>query len=348
MPESLNIAVYALTGQGYPLAARIARETGGVLCATARLAQDRDVSFDSLPELVGAQFHRFDGHVFVAATGIAVRCIAPHLRGKDTDPAVVCLDQDGRFAVSLLSGHLGGANDLALRCAAITGGQAVITTATDCAGLPSLDLLARERNIAIGNLERVKAVNAALLRGEAVQLYDPDGYLRGAMRGEYPKHFLPVDDPAAWRHDAPGVWVSWRRDCPDQDALRLYPRVLMLGLGCRRGVSGQDIAAHVRDSFRAAGLSLLSIGGLGSIEAKRDEAGLVEAAEGLGVVPEFFDADRLGAVDVPNPSPAVEQRMGVSSVAEAAAILLAGGGPLVMEKTKTRNVTLAVARSESC
>lgn len=344
MSESMHIAVYALTGQGYPLAARIARETGGVLFATARLAQGRDISFDSLAELVGAQFHRFDGHVFVAAAGIAVRCIAPHLRGKDTDPAVVCLDQDGRFAVSLLSGHLGGANDLARRCAALTGGKAVITTATDCAGLPSLDLLARARDMAIGNLERVKTVNAALLRGEAVQLYDPGGYLRA----EDPTHFLPVDAPAAWRDDAPGVWVSWRMDCPDDAALRLYPRVLMLGVGCRRGVSAQDISAHVRDSFRAAGLSFLSIGGLGSIVAKRDEAGLIEAAKGLGVIPEFFDAARLGAVDVPNPSEAVTERMGVASVAEAAAILLAGGGPLVLEKTKTENVTLAVARSESC
>ncbi|MFH1914161.1 MAG: cobalamin biosynthesis protein [Pseudomonadota bacterium] len=344
MPEPVKIAVYALTGQGYPLAARITRETGGVLFVTPRLARGTDISFDSLPDLVGGHFHRFDGHVFVAAAGIALRCIAPHLRGKEVDPAVVCLDQDGRFAVSLLSGHLGGANDLALRCAAITGGQAVITTATDCAGLPSLDVLARERNMAIGNLGRVKAVNAALLRGEAVQLHDPGGYLRA----EDPKYFSGVDDPARWRHGAPGVWVSWHRDCPDEVALRLYPRVLMLGVGCRRGVSGAEISAHIRESFRAANLSFLSIGGLGSVEAKADEPGLLDAAEGLGVVPEFFAADRLGAVTVPNPSSGVLQRMGTASVAEAAAILLARGGPLVMEKTPTSKVTLAVARSESC
>jgi cobalt-precorrin 5A hydrolase len=344
MPDSEKIAVYALTGQGYPLAARIARATGGVLFATPRLVRGADVPFDSLPELVGGHFHRFHGHVFVAAAGIAVRCIAPHLRGKEVDPAVVCMDQDGRFAVSLLSGHLGGANDLALRCAAVSGGQAVITTATDCAGLPSLDVLARDRGMAIGNLGRVKAVNAALLRGEAVQLYDPGGYLRA----EDPKHFNEVDDPARWRHGQPGVWVSWCRDCPDEAALRLYPRVLMLGVGCRRGVSGAAISAHIRESFRAADLSFLSIGGLGSVEAKADEPGLLEAAEGLGVVPEFFDAARLGAVAVPNPSAAVMERMGTPSVAEAAAVLLARGGPLVMDKTATSNVTLAVARSESC
>ncbi|MUM77719.1 cobalamin biosynthesis protein CbiG [Pseudodesulfovibrio sp. F-1] len=344
MPEPIKIAVYALTGQGYSLASRIARETGGVLFATPRLVRGTDVPFDSLADLVGGHFHGFDGHVFVAAAGIAVRCIAPHLRGKDADPAVVCLDQDGRFAVSLLSGHLGGANDLALRCAAISGGQAVITTATDCAGLPSLDMLARQRNMAIGNLGRVKAVNAALLRGEALQLHDPGGYLRTGNQS----HFVAVDDPARWRSGEPGVWVSWRRDCPDEAALRLYPRVLMLGVGCRRGVGEAAISAHVRESLRAADLSFLSIGGLGSVGAKADEPGLLDAAAALGVVPEFFDARRLAAVNVPNPSTRVGQRMGTASVAEAAAILLARGGPLVMEKTRTDNVTLAVARSESC
>jgi cobalt-precorrin 5A hydrolase len=336
--------VYALSATALPLARSLGAALDAPVHAPARLAEPGMHGFDSLSSLVAATFQRHEGHVFVAAAGIVVRAIAPHLTTKERDPAVVCLDPGGEFAVSLLSGHLGGGNALARRCAAISGGQAVITTATDCAGLPSLDMLARERNMAIGNLGRVKTVNAALLEGKTVQLFDPGDYLR-ATDSEY---FRTVADRGLWREGEPGVWVSWRRDCPDEGALRLYPRVLMLGVGCRRGVAGSDISDHIRDVFRAAGLSFLSIGGLGSIEAKADEAGLLEAAEGLGVVPVFFAAGQLDGVDAPNPSGTVMRRMGVASVAEASAILLAGGGELLVEKTKTRNVTLAVARSKTC
>jgi cobalt-precorrin 5A hydrolase len=341
MPDQI---VYALSATALPLARSLGAALGAPIHAPARIAEPGMHGFDSLADLVAGTFAGYDGHVFVAAAGIVVRTIAPHLTSKERDPAVVCLDPQGAFAISLLSGHLGGGNALARRCAEISGGKAVITTATDCAGLPSLDLLARERNMAIGNLGRVKTVNAALLEGRRVQLYDPGDYLR-ASDSEY---FQPVVTEDRWVSGEPGVWVSWRRNCPDEGALRLYPRVLMLGVGCRRGTGGEEISTHIRAVFRAADLSFLSIGGLGSIEAKADEEGLLDAAQELGVVPEFFPAGRLDAVDAPNPSGTVMRRMGVGSVSEASALLLARGGELLVEKTKTRTVTLAVARSKTC
>ncbi|QGY41966.1 cobalamin biosynthesis protein CbiG [Pseudodesulfovibrio cashew] len=338
---SETLALYALTRQGTALARKLALELGGTVHAPRRFADDGVHPFESLPELVAETFGAFDGHVFVAAAGIAVRCIAPHLKGKADDPAVTVLDQQGRFAVSLLSGHLGGANDLAVRCAAVTGGQAVITTATDTAGVPSLDVLARDAGMTIGNIERVKVVNGALLEGKPVQVFDPGRYL--GAEGEL---FVPVPDPDSWRMGEPGVWVSWKDDCPDADALWLYPRVLMLGVGCRRGVSGDEIFNHVRNVFDAAGLSLDAVGGLASIDLKADEPGLLEAAQALDVKPVFYPKETLDAVDAPNPSGTVFRRVGVASVSEASALLLSGRGELLVEKTKTNTVTLAVAREK--
>lgn len=339
MPDS--IAIYAVTRQGVALARRLAVDVGGTVHATRRFAEDAGVRpFDSLPELVAANFTEYDGHVFIAAAGIVVRCIAPHVVDKASDPAVVCMDQEGRFAVSLLSGHLGGGNELAARCAASVGGQPVITTATDSAGLPSLDMLAASRDMAIGNIDRVKVVNGALLDRQPVQMHDPDNLL--GVAGD--TRFSPVSRRGDWKQGVPGVWVSVYDDCPDAEALWLYPRELMLGVGCRRGVAGDEIFLHIRDVFDRAGLSLEAVGGLASVDAKRDEAGLLEAAATLDVDPVFYSGDRLESVEAPNPSGTVKRRMGVASVSEASAILLSEGGDLLVEKTKTKTVTLAVAR----
>ena len=336
-----TIAFYSLTRRGLDLAQGLADELGGTVYALRRHAEDTGAHpFDSLPELVNETFDRHPSHVFVAAAGIVVRCIAPHLRDKAHDPAVVCLDQEGRFAVSLLSGHLGGGNDLAVRCAAALGGQAVITTATDGAGLPSLDVLAAERDMAIGNPGRVKTVNGALLDNRPVQVFDPAGAL--GLAGD--DRFVEVFGPGGWKTGEPGVWVSVHDDCPDSDALWLFPRVLMLGVGCRLGVKKEEILSHIRTVFDDLGFSMDAIGGLATVEAKRGEAGLLEAAADLGVKPIFYSTEKLEAVSVPNPSGAVFARMGVSSVCEAAALLLSDGGELLVEKVKTPTVTLAVAR----
>ncbi len=344
MPQTRKIAIYALTQQGLTLAKRLAGELNGTTFAPRRMAEGDVVPFDSLTRFVAESFTKYDGHIFIAAAGIAVRCIAPHLVGKDSDPAVVVLDQKGEFAVSLLSGHLGGANDLAVKCAEIVGGQAVVTTATDSAGVPSLDMLADAHGLVIGNLDRVKVVNGALLDNRIVQVHDLDNLL--GLSGD--ARFSFVSNTNQWKTGEPGVWVSWREDCPDANALRLYPKVLILGMGCRRGVPERDITAHIHAVFDAAGLALSSIDALGSVDAKSDEAGLLEAAEKLGVEPIFYSKDQLDCVDAPNPSGAVMQRMGVGSVAEASAILLSDKGELLVEKTKTKTVTLAVARRKIC
>jgi len=336
-------AVHALTPQGARLARGLAQDLHADLYLPRKLAAPGERAFDSLPELIADIFHEYGGHVFVAACGIVVRCVAKLLRGKSQDPAVVVLDQMGRHAVSLLSGHLGGANDLARRAAAFTGGAAVITTGTDSAGLPSLDMLARDSGLAIENLEAVKTVNAGLLAGLVVQVFDPESRLM--IPAGHCERFEWVAAPHHLEPGRPAVAVTWRAPPLPAGCLALRPRVVVAGVGCRKGVPGEEITQAVRQACAAKGVAPASLAALASIEAKRGEPGLWEAARMLGTELVFFPADRLGAVKAPNPSAQALKHMGVKSVCEASAMLATGSDRLLLAKTKTKTVTVALALS---
>lgn len=337
-------AIHVLSRSALPLAQALGQKLGAVIHAPERFAASGMTGFASLRSLMKTSFTRFDGHVFIAATGIVVRTIAPHLSSKAEDPAVVCMDPQGRHVISLLSGHLGGANDLAIRCAAITGGQAVITTATDTMGVPSVDMLARERNLHIIDLDTIKDINAAFLEGRSVQIHDPLGCL-GELDGVLSR---PVEFPEDWHTGEPGIWVHWKHQPACTEMLRLVPRILTLGVGCRRGTSGQDIHAFVSRVLKEHDLLPEAVDCMGTADIKRDEQGLLEAAEELNVSLRFFSGEVLAEVDSPTPSSMVEQHVGTPSVCEAAALLLSDGGELVVPKQKTDKVTVAVARRKQC
>lgn len=335
-----SIAIHVFSPVAMPLARRLGRELSGMLFAPARIAGDDSTPFNSLGEHMQAVFARFDAHVFLGAAGIAVRAIAPHVASKLSDPAVVVMDIHGRNAVSLLSGHLGGANDLAVRCAEISGGRAVVTTGTDVAEVPSMDVLAQEQGLVMSNPEAVKHVNAALVEGRMVQVFDPRGFL-GLEPGENIR-FIAGRKDYSLEHAC--VWVSWKSDAPENETvLKLHPQVLCVGMGCRKGVPEPVLRELLEQTFESNGLAVRSICALGSAELKREEAGLLQLAQSLGVAPEFFAETDLDAVQVPNPSNMVRERVGTSGVSEAAALLLSGGGELLVPKTKNNQATIAVA-----
>ncbi len=342
-------AVYGLTPQGAHLAGRLAHALRGELYLPESLAFEHSARpFLGLLRAVDRTFAQYERHVFVAAAGIVVRAVAPHLQTKDRDPAVVVLDTDGRFAVSLLSGHLGGANELAREVARITNGTPVITTATDTAGVPSWDLLAVEKNLVIADLEAVKGLNMAVLRGEPVSVSDPEDRLGlKADRDKTLAELLRVDENAL-PAGAPSVTVTWKAS-PAQgpECLVLHPRCLVAGVGCNRGTSSGEILGLMESVFSAHGLARASLCGLATIEAKQDEAGILEAAEALGVPVAFYSADALQGLEVPTPSKTVKHHMGVESVCEAAAMKRAGGGRILVSKVRSRNATLAIALESS-
>ena len=274
-----------------------------------------------------------DAVVLFLATGAAVRLVAPLLRDKHTDPGVVAADDAGLFAVALCGGHDGGANGLAARIAASLGATPVVTTASDALGLPALDSFGRDLGLRLEEGPDGAAVGAALVSGERVNLVSDRRWPLGPLPG----NVVRADEP-----EPPLVFVSDRVADVPRPAVVYRPPSLVAGVGCSRGVSAGEILGLIRASLAEAGLSEGSVAALASIEAKRDEAGLLEAAESLGIPVRFHAAERLAAVETPNPSSVVREAVGTPSVAEAA--VLVSGAEMVLQKRKSAMATVALGR----
>ncbi|MEV0739263.1 precorrin-3B C(17)-methyltransferase [Streptomyces sp. NPDC050549] len=296
----------------------------GLISATAAGATARDRLAAAWPDrtrvyegpvgdAVRAAFAECEQLVCFLATGAVVRLIAPLLGDKRTDPGVVCVDEGGRFAVSLVGGHDGGANELALEVGELLSAQPVVTTATDAVGVPGLDTLGFpvEGDVA--------GVSRALLDGEPV-----------ALEAElaWPLPPLKVSD-----HGAHVVRVTDRAVEPAEREVVLRPPSLVVGVGASRGAPVDEVLGLVEGAVRDAGLSLASLAELATVDAKSDEPGIVEAARRLGVPLVTHSAEELAAVQVPNPSEAPLAAVGTPSVAEAAALV--GGGELLVPKRKS-------------
>ncbi|OIJ87203.1 precorrin-3B C(17)-methyltransferase [Streptomyces colonosanans] len=305
----------------------------GLMSATAAGAAARDRLATAWPDrtrvydgpvgdAVRAAFAECEQLVCFLATGATVRLLAPLLGDKTSDPGVVCVDEGGRFAVSLVGGHAGGANELARAVGEVLGARPVVTTATDSMGLPGLDTLGFpvEGDVA--------GVSRALLDGEPVAL-------RADVR--WPLPALPVTAEGPYT-----IRVTDRAVRPAEREAVLRPPTLVVGVGASRGAPVDEVLGLVEGSLREAGLCVRSLAELATVEAKAGEPGIVEAAERLGVPLVTYPAGELATVDVPNPSAAPLAAVGTPSVAEAAA--LARGGELLVPKRKSAMATCAVVR----
>jgi cobalt-precorrin 5A hydrolase / precorrin-3B C17-methyltransferase len=274
-----------------------------------------------------------DGIVLFLATGAAVRLVAPLLESKHHDPGVVIVDDAVTFAVALCGGHDGGANALAARVADTLGATPVITTASDSLGVPALDSLGTKLGLRLEEDSDLAAVGAALVSGEKVCLVSDRRWPLGPL----PENVVRSDDP-----EAPLILISDRLVQMPRPAVIYRPRSLVVGVGCSRGAGADEILDLLALSLKEAGLSEKSVAAIASIDVKRDEAGLLEAAARLGVSVRFHPAEELSRVETPNPSEVVRDAVGTPSVAEAAVI--SSGAELVVEKRKSTNVTVAIGR----
>ena len=313
-----GIALIAFTPRGRELATRLAVSLNGMIRAEE----------ESLSDWTEAQFAAREALIFVGAAGIAVRSIAPYIRSKVSDPAVLCVDETGRWVIPLLSGHLGGANALAERVAALTGGEAVITTATDLNDLFAVDLWAKKQGMAVLQLERIKCVSAKLLRGEKITIDCPY-----PVSGSTPEHV---------RLGTPGdALVSYR--VTQTDTLQLVPRMLILGIGCKRGTSSDTLEVVFADFCKERGICPEAIVCAASIDFKKNETGLLTFCETHSWPIHFYSAEALRGADGDFTASAfVESAVGVDNVCERAAVLDAGG-KLVERKYARNGVTFALA-----
>ena len=286
-------------------------------------------------EWAGEGFKEADALVFCCAAGIAVRAIAPWVKDKTTDPAVVVTDEKGIFAVPVLSGHIGGANELAIEIARVTGGTPVVTTATDVNGLFAVDVFAEKNGLYITDMKLAKEVSAALVAGKKV-----------AFRSDIPwKGELPAclsEEP----QDI-GVYVS-AKDGPEpfEKTLRLVPRRFAAGVGCRRGKPEEDLERFVSARLKECGVSPRELRCIASIDIKKDEQGLIALAEKLGVPFVTYSAEEL--MRVPGEfttSEFVRSQTGVDSVCERAAVR-AACGKLKVKKQAADGMTFALAEYE--
>ena len=276
-------------------------------------------------------WQEMDGFVCVMATGIVVRAIAPLLQGKESDPCVVVVDEKGCHAVSLLSGHLGGGNDLARQVAAMLGGEAVITTASDTLGLVALDLWARDQDLVCERKESLTKVSAKLVNIGNLKLFSEVAIV------SLPQGLVQVAGPAL----ADIVVSPHLGDYGSAVVFR--PRNLVVGVGCNRGVPVAELMHACEELFIEQGLSQLSIRNLASIDLKQDEVGLLACAEELGVRIDFFSKEELNKVANVTISEAALRNVGAIGVAEPAALLSAQSNDLLVGKRKWHNVTMAVA-----
>ncbi|MEV5794929.1 precorrin-3B C(17)-methyltransferase [Streptomyces sp. NPDC052192] len=301
----------------------------GLISATAAGAAARDRLAAAWPartrvydgpvaDAVRRAFAECDQLVCFLATGAVVRLVAPLLADKASDPGVVCVDEAGRFAVPLVGGHAGGANDLAREVGEVLGAEPVVTTATDAVGMPGLDTLGLpvEGDVA--------GVSRAVLDGEPVVL---DAETAWPLPALPPNVGAPAGDGAAV------IRVSDRAEGPAEREVVLRPPSLVVGVGASRGAPVEEVLGLVGEALADAGLSVRSIAELATVDAKSEEPGILGAAARLGVPVVTHTAAELAAVTVPNPSEAPLAAVGTPSVAEAAALV--GGGELLVPKRKS-------------
>ncbi|MBQ7760204.1 MAG: cobalt-precorrin 5A hydrolase [Acidaminococcaceae bacterium] len=288
-------------------------------------------------EVTEAAFKDCQAIVFVGSVGIAVRSIAPFLKSKLLDPAVVSVDERGKFIIPLIAGHIGGANELARVLAAHLGGQACVTTATDVNGLFAVDEWAARNRMVICSLKAAKDFAAALVHDDVVGLYSdfpvtkplPRNIELTSEKGKYLVGMAVTLDKMAQ---------------PFLTTVRLLPKIVHLGIGCRRNTPLENIEALVLPQLERLKIDKRCVVSIASVDLKQDEAGLLAFAEKYKWRSQFYSADALSRVEGNfTPSDFVKSVVGVSNVCERSAVKASGGGRLLLPKTSLDGVTLAIA-----
>ena len=318
MATGSRVIVYYITGGGRELAEKLSEAMPEAECVSyTRNAVSRD-------------WQTAKALVFIMASGIAVRSVAPYLKDKKEDPAILVMDEKAAHVVSLAGGHEAGANDLAREIASVTGATPVITTGTDSNELTSIDVFARDHGLVIENRGYLPHISTRHIRQTLLKVFNETGIV-------LPDDLLGVRDVRK-----ADVIISSR--LYEVDALMFRPRELYLGLGVNSGTGAEEIEKEVSKFLKDNGFSPASLALIATHEKKkREEAGLKEFAEKMGVRILGFTTEELNRVKGVEESPAAMKALGVRAVAEPASLLASGAKELTIKKVKCKNVTLSLS-----
>ncbi|MEG0919028.1 MAG: cobalt-precorrin 5A hydrolase [Anaerovoracaceae bacterium] len=271
--------------------------------------------------------------IFISATGIAVRTIAPFLVSKTEDPAVLVIDDGGDFVISLVSGHIGGGNKMTKEISKKIGATPVVTTSTDVNNKLPIDQWAMENNLAIGDMEMAKKFAMYLLEGRRIGLVS-----KIDLGDNIPKDFILTDQTDL------GVNISWKRESVFTRELKLIPRRIVLGIGCKKDTPKKTIEDVVLAKLFAEDINLAAVAKIGTIDLKKDEEGLIEFAKDLNSELMFFTSQQLEEAkgEFP-PSDFVKEITGTDNVCQRAASLLSHNGEILFEKFSKDGVTVSAA-----
>ena len=330
----MRACIFAYSRQGCKTARQVTALLSSEKIQAYTLEKFAEEGFEVLEkpsrEFYGRMFSASDAMVFIGSCGIAVRQIAPFVKNKKTDPAVLCIDELGHFVIPILSGHIGGANALAERIALSLKAIPVITTATDINGKFSVDAWAARNGCQISSMQAAKAVSAAILEGPVpflsrfpVKTQLPAGVISGD-RGEL------------------GILLGYHEEYPFEKTLQLVPAVLHLGIGCRKGTPCQAIRDAVSQVLEDANIDRRAIKCAASIDLKAQEQGLLDFCREEQIPITFYTAQQLQAVPGEfTKSQFVSKITGVDNVCERSAMV--GADHLIVKKTACSGVTVAVA-----
>ena len=351
----MSLSVISFTGKGRKLSEKLAAclEDREVFLYT-RWSHGEETMAEyvecSVGEWAGKQMRQGNGLVFIGACGIAVRAVAPYLTDKLRDCPVLVMDEEGRYVIPILSGHVGGANELARTIAESLGAVPVITTATDLNKSFAVDLFAKENHLQIMNKDGIAKISSSILAGKEVSVSIQTGHLKEASfvdsgkQPALPEGIRLVSYPPSGPVDL--LITAEDTDCPAK--LLLRPREYVIGMGCKKGMEEAAIKGLVDRRLSQLGISMQQIYALGSIDVKKDEEGFLSFCRKERIPFLTFTAQQLQEVSGEfQSSDFVRNQVGVDNVCERAALRICGkGGSLISPKYCEQGMTIAVAKKE--
>ncbi len=325
----MKIAMIAFTDNGYALQKEIISNFDEVFTCY-------DKTTKTVKEWLNEVFYQCNAIVFIGAIGIATRLIANLIVSKDSDPAVIVIDEKSKFVIPILSGHIGGANLLAQRIADLIGAVPVITTATDINNKFAVDVFSVDNNCVIDDITKIKSISAGVLRNETIGFYSDFDIL-----DKLPNQLEKMENGNL------GICISLdSTKKPFDVTINLIPTIITLGIGCRKDTKFEDLENFVLTTLEQNHISLKAVKYIASIDLKKDEQCLLEFASKYNIEFTTFTKDQLNSVAGKfSGSEFVKATTGVDNVCERSAVLQSQG-KLIMNKIKNNGITIAIAVSD--